>query len=56
MNPVAEESLVKAMLLLEGVHTMHGLGALCTAHTEEDLDRLFAACAAAGRRLRKAGS
>jgi glutamate-1-semialdehyde 2,1-aminomutase len=56
MNPVAEESLVKAMLLLEGVHTMHGLGALCTAHTDEDLDRLFAACAAAGRRLRKAGS
>ena len=55
MNPVAEESLVKAMLLLEGVNTMHGLGALCTAHTQEDLDRLFAACASAGRRIRKSG-
>ncbi len=56
LNPVATEEVVKALLLLEGVHTMHGLGALCDAHTEEDLARLFEACRAAGRRLRLAGA
>jgi glutamate-1-semialdehyde 2,1-aminomutase len=38
------EQVFKIAMMLEGIYTMHGLGALSTAHTETDLDRLYDAC------------
>jgi len=48
------EKVLKLALLLERVYVMHGLGALSTEHSEEDLEWLFAACKGAARRI-KAG-
>lgn len=46
------ESVLKLALLLERVHVMHGLGALSTEHTEEDLEWLFSACEGAARTIK----
>jgi hypothetical protein len=40
----ARERLLKLALLLEDVYTVHGLGALSTAHTEDNLNHLYTAC------------
>lgn len=45
------EKVLKLALLLERVHVMHGLGALSTAHSEDDLAWLFEACEAAAERF-----
>ena len=47
------EKVLKLAFLLEKVYVMHGLGALSTEHTGEDLDWLFAACEGAARRIRE---
>jgi glutamate-1-semialdehyde aminotransferase len=39
-------------LLLQDAFVMHGLGALSTAHTEADIDRLAEACRGAARRIK----
>ncbi len=49
------ERVLKLALLLEDVYTMHGLGALSTAHTDQDLEKLYAACGRAARRISKLG-
>jgi glutamate-1-semialdehyde 2,1-aminomutase len=49
---VRREKALKLALLLERVYVMHGLGALSTEHTEEDLDWLFSACEASARVLK----
>ncbi|MFQ6058131.1 MAG: aspartate aminotransferase family protein [Anaerolineae bacterium] len=48
------ERVLKLALLLERVHVVHGLGAVSTAHSEEDVEWLFAACDEAAKRI-KAG-
>lgn len=45
------ERVLKLGLLLEGVNVVHGLGALSTAHTDDDLNATVAACEAFARRL-----
>jgi glutamate-1-semialdehyde 2,1-aminomutase len=45
------ERLLKLALLLEDVYAMHGLGALSTAHTEDDLAHLYTACDRVAERL-----
>ncbi len=45
------ERLLKLALLLEDVYAVHGLGALSTAHTEDHLEHLYAACDRAAQRL-----
>jgi hypothetical protein len=47
------ERLLKLALLLEDVYAVHGLGALSTAHTEENLAHLYAACDRVAQRLSK---
>ncbi|MBE0528557.1 MAG: aminotransferase class III-fold pyridoxal phosphate-dependent enzyme, partial [Thermoleophilia bacterium] len=42
------EKVLKLAMLLEDVHIIHGLGALSTAHTEADIERV---CGAFGRAL-----
>ncbi|MGQ9584885.1 MAG: aspartate aminotransferase family protein [Anaerolineae bacterium] len=49
------ERVVKLAFLLEGVFVVHGFGALSTAHTETDLEKIEATCHAVARRLRLAG-
>lgn len=49
----AREQILKLALLLEDVYAVHGLGALSTAHTAGDLDRLCNACTRIARRLKK---
>jgi glutamate-1-semialdehyde 2,1-aminomutase len=46
------EHVLRLALLLEDVHTVHGLGALSTAHTEEDIAFLGEAAQRAARRIR----
>jgi glutamate-1-semialdehyde 2,1-aminomutase len=46
------EHVLQLALLLEDVHITHGLGALSTAHTEEDIARLGAACRRAAQRVK----
>lgn len=53
-NVERREKILKLALLLERVHVMHGLGAVSTAHSEEDVEWLFAACDEAAKRI-KAG-
>jgi glutamate-1-semialdehyde 2,1-aminomutase len=48
------ERVLKLALLLERVHVVHGLGAISTAHSDEDVEWLFAACDEAAKRI-KAG-
>lgn len=46
------EKVLKLAFLLERVYVMHGLGALSTEHTEDDLEWMFAACEGAARRIK----
>jgi hypothetical protein len=39
---------------LQDVYTVHGLGVLSTAHTREDLERLYEACDWVAQRLSNA--
>ena len=45
------DTVLQLALLLEDVHVAHGMGALSTAHTEADVDRLAEACRSAARRI-----
>lgn len=45
--------VLQLALLLENVHVTHGHGALSTAHTEDDLAFLEAACRTVARRLKQ---
>lgn len=47
------EHILRLALLLEDVHTVHGLGALSTEHTEEDIAFLGEAARRAARRVRE---
>jgi glutamate-1-semialdehyde aminotransferase len=49
---VLQEDALKLGLLLHDVNVMHGLGAISTSHTDEDLQRVFEACDAFASRLR----
>jgi glutamate-1-semialdehyde 2,1-aminomutase len=51
-NMEVRERALKLALLLEDVYAVHGLGALAAAHTEEDLERLYAACGRAADRIK----
>jgi glutamate-1-semialdehyde 2,1-aminomutase len=46
------DKVLQLALLLENVHVVHGLGALSTAHTEDDVARLGEACRRAARRFK----
>ncbi len=46
------EKILKLAMLLEDVHIVHGLGALSTAHTEQDIERL---CGAYQRAIKRIG-
>jgi len=45
------EQVFKLALLLEDIYAVHGLGALSTAHTEQDLEYLYGACGRIAERL-----
>lgn len=49
---ILSEVALRVALLLEDVHIFHGLGALSTAHTEQDIERLGEACRRAARRFK----
>ena len=51
-NMEVRERALKLALLMEDVYAVHGLGALSTAHTEQDLERLYAACGRAAERIK----
>jgi glutamate-1-semialdehyde 2,1-aminomutase len=51
-NMEVRERALKLALLIEDVYAVHGLGALSTAHTEEDLEHLYAACSRAADRIK----
>jgi glutamate-1-semialdehyde 2,1-aminomutase len=51
-NMEVRERVLKLALLLEDVYAVHGLGALSTAHTDQDLDKLYAACQHAAQRIK----
>ncbi len=51
-DDVLAEKTLRLALLLEDVHTVHGGGALSTAHTEEDVVFLGEACQRAARRIK----
>lgn len=54
-HPRIDERLLKSVLMLEGLSTRSGLGAISTAHTAEDLDRTSERFEAGLRRFKKAG-
>jgi glutamate-1-semialdehyde 2,1-aminomutase len=45
------DTVLQLALLLEDVFVMHGLGAVSTAHTEEDIGKLAEACRRAAKRV-----
>jgi glutamate-1-semialdehyde 2,1-aminomutase len=51
-NVTLRERVLKLGLLVEDVHVIHGLGALSTAHTEDDIARLGDACRRVARRMK----
>jgi glutamate-1-semialdehyde 2,1-aminomutase len=51
-NTAVREQGLKLALLLEDVYAVHGLGALSTAHSEQDLEHLYAACGRAAERIK----
>jgi len=51
-NTEVRERILKLALLIEDVYAVHGLGSLSTAHTERDLDKLYAACGRAAQRVK----
>ena len=46
------ELVLKLALLLQDVYAVHGLGSLSAAHTQQDLDKLYAACERAAQRVK----
>ncbi|HET6162546.1 MAG TPA: aminotransferase class III-fold pyridoxal phosphate-dependent enzyme, partial [Planctomycetota bacterium] len=54
-HPVIDDSLLRAVLLLEGVSARHGAGAVSLAHTDADLDATVAAFRRTLARLDAAG-
>jgi glutamate-1-semialdehyde 2,1-aminomutase len=54
-HPVIDDSLLRAVLLLEGVSARHGVGAVSLAHTDADLDATVAAFRRTLARLDAAG-
>jgi glutamate-1-semialdehyde 2,1-aminomutase len=54
-HPLISERLLKSVLLLEDVFTRSGLGAISTAHSDDDLDRTLDGYRAGLRRLKQAG-
>jgi hypothetical protein len=46
------DKALQLALLLENVHVVHGLGALSTAHTEDDIALLGEACHRVARRFK----
>jgi len=54
-NVERREKVLKLALLLERVHVVHGLGAASTAHTDEDVEWLLAACDAVAQRIKRGG-
>jgi glutamate-1-semialdehyde aminotransferase len=46
------EKVVQLALLLEDVHVVHGLGSTTTAHSDEELHFLSAACQRVARRIK----
>jgi glutamate-1-semialdehyde 2,1-aminomutase len=51
-NMEVRERVLKLALLLEDVYAVHGLGALSTAHSAQDLEVLYRACERAAQRLK----
>jgi glutamate-1-semialdehyde aminotransferase len=51
-NMEVRELVLKLALLLEDVYAVHGLGSLSAAHTEQGLDKLYAACERAALRIK----
>jgi glutamate-1-semialdehyde 2,1-aminomutase len=51
-NMEARERVLKLALLMEDVYAVHGLGSLSMAHTDQDLDKLYAACKRAAQRVK----
>jgi glutamate-1-semialdehyde 2,1-aminomutase len=51
-NTEVRERVLKLALLLEDVYAVHGLGSLSVAHSEQELDKLYAACARAAQRVK----
>ena len=49
---VLRDKVLQLALLCEDIHVAHGLGAVSTAHTDEDLARFSEACNRVARRLR----
>jgi len=45
------EKVFRLALMLENVHTVHGVGSISTAHTDEDIDFMGEACRRAARRV-----
>jgi glutamate-1-semialdehyde 2,1-aminomutase len=54
-HPLIDERLLKSVLLLENVSTRSGLGALSTAHTDDDLERTLVGIRAAFHGIKKSG-
>jgi len=52
VDTVLGEEVLRRALLLEDIHVFHGLGALTTAHTAEDIDRLGNACHKVAERVK----
>ena len=47
------DTVLQLALLLEDVFVMHGFGAVSTAHTEEDIERLGEACGRTAKRMKQ---
>jgi glutamate-1-semialdehyde 2,1-aminomutase len=54
-HPTLDEALLKSALLLEDVSIHYGVGALSTAHTEDEIEATGAALARVLERVRRAG-
>lgn len=53
-SPELREHVFKLAMLIQDVYTVHGFGALSTAHTQADLDMLYDACDRVAQRLSQA--
>ncbi len=54
-HPAIDASLLKSVMLLEGVSTRNGIGAVSTAHGDAEVDRTLAGFEAALARMKAAG-
>jgi len=52
VDTVLGEEVLRRALLLEDIHVFHGLGALTTAHTTKDIERLGNACHKVAKRVK----